>query len=245
MKFKKLFLLLFLVSCYSWLFSQNNYPEPIGWVSDYTSTISEQSRQQLTDIITELKQKTECEIAIAIVDSMNGLDKDTYANELFQAWKIGSKNDEGLLIFIAKQERKVKIEVGYGLEGIINDAKAGRILDEVIVPFLRNNDYDTGLIQGTAVIAKIIADSKGVSLTGLPERMARTSNRGSNKVNIIYIAIFIFLVIITRGRILIWILMFSGRGGGFGGGSSGGGGFGGFGGFGGGSSGGGGAGRGF
>lgn len=247
MKFKKISLIVFLLIICSFIWATDNYPAPKGWVNDYTSTLSGEIEVQLTNLLTELKEKTGAEIAIAIVDSMNGLDKDTYATELYQAWKIGSKDNEGLLILIAKQERKIKIEVGYGLEGLINDAKAGRILDEYMLPSLKTDDYNTAVFNGAAIICKLIADSKGVTLSGMPSGLNNPRKQTSGKLNLFYIAIFIFLVIITRGRILIWILLFAGGGGGrgFGGGSSGGGGFGGFGGFGGGSSGGGGAGRSF
>lgn len=246
MKFKILLLIL-CVFALQILWANDNYPKPTSWVNDYTNTLSQESIQQLEALITELKQKTEAEIAVAIVNDMGGLDRDTYANELYRSWKVGSKNDEGILYFIAKTERKVKIEVGYGLEGLFNDAKAGRILDEYSVPYLKLNQYDQAVVQTVAVIAQIIAEDKGISLTGSPVISRRQAPKKNTLGNILYIIVFIFLVIITRGRILIWMLLFAGSGGrgGFGGGSSGGGGFGGFGGFGGGSSGGGGAGRSF
>lgn len=246
MKFKILLLIL-CVFALQILWANDNYPKPTSWVNDYTNTLSQESIQQLEGLITELKQKTEAEIAVAIVNDMGGLDRDTYANELYRSWKVGSKNDEGILYFIAKTERKVKIEVGYGLEGLFNDAKAGRILDEYSVPYLKLNQYDQAVVQTVAVIAQIIAEDKGISLTGSPVISRRQAPKKNTLGNILYIIVFIFLVIITRGRILIWMLLFAGSGGrgGFGGGSSGGGGFGGFGGFGGGSSGGGGAGRSF
>lgn len=245
MKYKNLLFILCLLIIQS-LFA-NNYPKPVSWVNDYTNTLSAESVQTLEGLITELKQKTDVEIAVAIVNDMGGLDRDTYANELYREWKVGSKNDEGILYFIAKTERKVKIEVGYGLEGLINDAKAGRILDDYSVPYLKLNQYDQAVVQTVAVIAQLIAEDKGVTLTGSPTVNRNQVKRKMSFGNILYLIVFIFLVIITRGRIIIWMLLFAGSGGrgGFGGGSSGGGGFGGFGGFGGGSSGGGGAGRSF
>ncbi len=245
MKFKILLLIL-CVFALQILWANDNYPKPTSWVNDYTNTLSQESIQQLEALITELKQKTEAEIAVAIVNDMGGLDRDTYANELYRSWKVGSKNDEGILYFIAKTERKVKIEVGYGLEGLFNDAKAGRILDEYSVPYLKLNQYDQAVVQTVAVIAQIIAEDKGVTLTGSPVISRKQAPKKNTFGNLLYIIVFIFLVIITRGRIIIWMLMFAGSGGrgGFGGGGSGGG-FGGFGGFGGGSSGGGGAGRSF
>ncbi len=245
MKFKKqlcLFLLC-LIPLITW--AQVKYPKPVSFVNDFASLLNDDVRYELDNLLTELKQKSGVEIAVVTVKDMQGLDRDTYAVELFKEWKIGSKNDEGLLFLVAESERQIKIEVGYGLEGLINDAKAGRILDNYAVPFLRSNDYNSGIKNTVIALCQVIAKDKNIQLTGMPDMNRSEVRRGSGISNLILIVIFIFLMIVTRGRILIWLLLFSGRGGGGRGGFGGGGGFGGFGGFGGGSSGGGGAGRSF
>ncbi len=247
MKFKRILLILTLIFILSMLWGVT-YPEAKSWVNDYSGVLSRETTIELENLITELKQKTDVEVAVAIVKNLEGIDKDTYANELFKKWGIGSKNDEGLLILVSVEDRKIKVETGYGLEGILPDGKVGRILDQYVVPLLKENNFDLGIKQAVYAYASVIAQDKGVELTGLPK--STRNRRVSNKGNLVLLAIFIFLVIITRGKILWWLLILnsfggSGRGGsgGFGGGGSGG--FGGFGGFGGGGSGGGGAGRGF
>lgn len=246
MKYKKISLLILVL----WLISLLNsvdYPQASSWVNDFSGVLTEETQVQLDYLLTEFKQKTDAEISVAIVKDLQGLDKETYAVELFKKWQVGNKNDEGLLILIATDDRKIKVETGYGLEGLLPDGKVGRILDEYVVPYLKVNDYNQGVRQAVIAYASIIARDKGVELTGMPDMQKRSNRKSNSKFNLILFIIFIILVIVTRGRILWWLLIFSnfgGRGGGgFGGGSSGG--FGGFGGFGGGGSGGGGAGRSF
>lgn len=230
-----------------------SYPSPTGWVNDYAGKLSSQTKESLLNIITEVKEKTDFEIAVAIVTNLQNLDIDTYTNELYREWKVGSKQDEGALLVISVEDRKVKIEVGYGAEGFLPDGLAGEILDSNVVPYLQSGDYDRAVLAGVVRIASVVAKEKNIQLTGTAE-FSEYLNRteGSGIPFRFILLVFVFLVIITRGRILYWLFMF-GRlrgGGGFGGSSKGGfggsrGGFGGFGGFGGGSSGGGGASRGF
>lgn len=246
MKFKKNILLLLICLIPFIIHSQVKYPKPVSFVNDFAGLISDEVRIQLENLLTELKQKSDVEIAVVTVKDMQGLDRETYAVELFKEWKIGSKNDEGILFLIAESERQIKIEVGYGLEGLINDAKAGRILDNYALPSLKENDFNNGIKNTVIALCQVIAADKNIQLTGMPDVQHREIRKRSGLSNLIFIIIFIFLMIVTRGKILLWLLLFSGHGGGRGGGfGGGGGGFGGFGGFGGGSSGGGGAGRSF
>ncbi len=152
-----------------------------------------------------------------------------------------------MLIFLTKKERKVRIETGYGVEGILPDGLVGQILDDYVVPFLKKGDYAKGLLNGTIAISQIIAKDAGVKITGQsqspysPRYQPRKKSLGSRLFSLIFFIVLFFLVL--RNPILLPFLLLGmgGRGGGgsFGGFS------GGFGGFGGGLSGGGGAGRGF
>jgi len=169
MKFKKHFLFLCLLIIPLLLLAKVTYPKPVGFVNDFAGVLSSETKLELDNLLTELREKTNVDIAVVTVDNMQGLDRDTYAVELFKEWKIGSKNDEGLLFLLAKEERQTKVEVGYGLEGLINDAKAGRVLDEYAVPFFKKNDFDSGLKSATIVFSEIIANDKGVTLTGVAE----------------------------------------------------------------------------
>jgi uncharacterized protein len=153
---------------------------------------------------------------------------------------------------VAVQDRKVQIEVGYGLERLIPDAKAGRILDENVVPFFRGGQMGAGIVNGTVAVAQIIAGDAGVPWSGAPQvRTPGSGNRRGNPFQLVggFIFVVIFLIFFMRHPFLAMLLLSGGRHrhygggrhrGGFGGGGFGGGGFGGFGG---GMSGGGGAGR--
>jgi uncharacterized protein len=173
-----------------------------------------------------------------------------YAVRLFEKWGIGERGkDNGVLILNAVKERQIRIEIGYGIEGIIPDAKAGRIRDQYLIPYLKQGDYGKGHLFTVAAIAKEIADEHGVQLTGnvdVPQSHSSRS-KGTGVGSLFTLLLFLFLIFGTRGKILPWLLLGTLMGGGRHdrsgwGGFSGSGGFGGgFGGFGGGMSGGGGA----
>lgn len=242
---------LFIILGITTLLAAQQFPKPVGFVNDFANVIPQAQEQKISSICRELKQKTGAEIAIVTMTSIGDNDYRDYANRLFEAWKIGERGkDNGVLVFNAIKERQIWIEVGYGLEGILPDGLVGEIRDRYFVPYLKNEDYGNGHLNGSLAIASVIAKDAGVNLTGeinvpVAERAARKGGSGFSKL--LGIVFFIFLMIVTRGRILPWLLLGSMMGGGgrrsgdWGGG--GGGGFGGgFGGFGGGMSGGGGAG---
>lgn len=242
---RSLLILFLLTGC---IVSAQEMPKPTGWVNDFAGVIPDGMEQRLSALCNELNLKTGAELALATVQSLEGSPVQVYANELFEQWGIGKKGeDNGVLILLAVSDRKIGIEVGYGLEPILPDGKVGRILDQYALPSLGQNDFGNGIAGAAAAVATTIADSAGVSLTGERPAQPRTNVR-SKGLGIIPIIVFIILMIVTRGRILPWLLllMMTGGGRGGGGGGFGGGGFGGgFGGFGGGASGGGGAGRSF
>ena len=235
---------------------------PSGYVTDLAGTLSAASKANLEALCTELEQKTGAQMAIVTVHSLDGQTIEYYAVDLYKKLGVGSKKDDrGVLLLVAPDEHKYRIEVGYGLEPVINDARAGDA-GRAMVPFLRAGNYDSAIQTAAWQLAKYIADDKGVTLTGQPLVRAApqsdSDDHGSSfgaGVALFIIVIYIIIVIVGRGRrggggggilwfILGMLLGGSGRGGGgFGGGGFGGsgGGGGGFGGFGGGSSGGGGA----
>ncbi|MBW2058119.1 MAG: TPM domain-containing protein [Deltaproteobacteria bacterium] len=224
------------------------FPKPVGLVNDFAGVIPEGDRRKMEILATEVLQKTGTSVVVAAVPTIGDSDAATYANELYQAWGIGKKGeDKGVLILLALKERRVRIETGYGVEGILPDGLVGEILDKYVVPLLKKGEYGKGLYNGLAAVSVVIAKDAHVELTG-EVKIYRTSPRRAGRIGI-FPLIFIILIILSflrrgRGGILPLLLLSSmGGRGGFGGGF---GGFGGgFGGFGGGMSGGGGAGRGF
>lgn len=231
---------------------------PTGYVTDLAGVVSPQTKARLEALCTELDQKAGAQMAIVTVHSLEGESVEEYAVDLFKQLGVGGKqSNRGVLLLISPDERKYRTEVGYGLEPIINDARAGDA-GRAMVPFLRQRNYDAAIETGAWQLAKYVADDRGVSLSAPePPRHSQPvdSGRGSRLPNIPFWLIFgviglIFHLIGAAWRRLTGRTGRAGRGGGwwigptgggFGGGSGGYDSGGGFGGFDGGSSGGGGA----
>jgi uncharacterized protein len=232
-----------------------DFPKPKGLVNDFADVIPPDYEQRLVQVTQELLKKTEVPIVVVTMADIGGEDYNEYANRLYEAWGIGKKGeDRGVLIFITIKERKMRIEIGYGLEGLIPDGLAGEIRTRHMVPYLKQNLYGEGLFNGTLAIAQIVAEDAGARLTG--ERPLKSIPERRFGLSHVFFVLVLFGLLFSMGRRRggIWpllLLMSMGRGGGYygrGRGSFGGsfGSFGGgFGGFGGGMSGGGGAGGGF
>jgi uncharacterized protein len=130
---------------------------PQGWVSDFAGILSEDTKTQISSLIDEVKRSTGAEIAVVTISSLEGMTVEEYAVRLFEKWGIGEKGrDNGVLFLIAPNERKTRIEVGYGLEPVITDGRAGDIIRETALPFFREGDYDQGILQGSKQIAALI-----------------------------------------------------------------------------------------
>jgi uncharacterized protein len=241
--------------------------KPQGYVNDFAGALNAQTKDKLTALCAEVDQKAKAQIAIVTVSSLEGEPIEQYSIDLATAWSIGpQQKDRGVLILLAPNDRKYRIEVGYGLEGILPDGKVGGFGREA-VPFLRQNDYSGAALLMTERVAQVISADQNVTLTSLsdaPPPPPEPDHSLFPMSSIVWLLIFvIFLVSPVAGFILN--LVFGGLigsrrgrgswggpryggggwyGGGWsggGGGSWGGGGGGGFGGFGGGSFGGGGA----
>ena len=228
-----------------------SYPAPRGYVNDFADVISSSDERAIEEVARSLKENGGIELAVVTVDTLEGESIEMYANELANRWGIGEKGeDTGLLFLLALAERKVRIEVGYGLEGDLPDGLGGRILDDYVIPPFKQGDFSQGLLDGSRSIAATLAKQRDFSLQSVSaEEYAVEESSDGGLLSLIPIILFFLFFM---GRMRLWPLLFlaGGRssyyGGGFGSaGRSGGFGGGGFGGFGGGSFGGGGASRGF
>jgi uncharacterized protein len=228
------------------------FPEPVGHVNDFAQVLDARVEERLESFLVEVAARYQVEVALLTMVDLGGEDPTEYANRIFESWGIGSaETDRGLLLLDAKQERFVRVEVGYGLEGVLNDGKVGAILDDEVIPHLKAGRSDLAYTAGLRALLIPVLEEEGRSAAELDTLLAMSGNRyvsppASRRTPGIpwpIIALILFFVIFG-GRRGIWLGGFGGfGGGGFGGGFGGGGG--GFGGFGGGSSGGGGAGRGY
>src|SRR6202030_683179 len=185
---------------------------PSGYVSDLAGVISPEARTRLEALCAEVEQKTGAQMAVVTVQSLDGEGVENYAVNLFKQLVVGSKKDNrGVLLLVAPHERKYRIEVGYGLEPVINDARAGDA-GRAMVPFLRRGDFSGATETAAWQLAKYIADDRGVTLSGQPpvrhvQRRAEGSSRGSPFWLIIVIFLFIWFISRASG---------GGRGGGSG-----------------------------
>src|SRR5260370_40805534 len=169
---------------------------PTGYVSDLAGVITPEARTRLEALCAEVEQKTGAQMAIVTVQSLDGEGVENYAVNLFKQLGVGSKKDNrGVLLLVAPHERKYRIEVGYGLETVINDARAGDA-GRAMVPFLRANEYGTATVVATRQLAKYIADDAGVTLSGLPPAV-RNRNSGGN-VGFPVFWVFLGLIIFFR-----------------------------------------------
>ncbi len=240
-------------------------PEPTGYVNDFAGVLSPETRQSLEDLCTQVDQRAHAQIAVVTVKSMDA-DKsgatptiEEFATALEDKWKVGKKGtDRGVLVIFVMNPPPVhgRIEVGYGLEGILPDGKVGDIGRER-KPILVSGDLNRGISLGVTEIARDIAADAGVTLSeGANGQQAQynyqTPQTQGNPLPVLIFGVIVVVVIgvlIATGHVgLLFFILFNllgggggGRGGGFGGGGGDGGGGGGFGGFGGGGSGGGGA----
>ena len=245
--------------CWSGSIIAEAIPKPTGYVNDYAQVIDQGSRQSIEQLCQELESKTGAQLAIVTLSSLQGEPVEDYAVKLFQQWGIGKKEkSNGLLLLIAIQERRSRIEVGYGLEPVITDGYAGEVL-RTLRPYFRANQYGPGLYAAANQLALRLAESAGVTLSVKPvlRRGGRVSSSPSAFHQLIsgaLILLALFLAPYFSGglggtftgppmgrRYRRGGSYFGGFGGGGGFGGFGGGGSGGFGGFGGGSSGGGGS----
>lgn len=260
---KKLLLILLLVVSYVTGIAQNVIapPNPPRLVNDYAGVLSNEQVAILEEKLVALDDSTSNQIAVVILKSLEGYDVQDYANKLFRSWGIGNKKtNNGVLILASIEDRKIWIEVGYGLEGAIPDVTASSIYRNEIVPEFKQQNYYRGIDNAINALSKAAV---GEYKTKRVRKNNNGDDGGSVLTFIFIIIVVIFILFAGRGgggrggrgggmmsrrgaanvaEALLWSSLLGGNnrgGGGFGGGGFGGGGFGGFGG---GSSGGGGAG---
>lgn len=212
------------------------------YIQDYAGVIDAQAKASMNAIAEELQRKTKAQLVVVTIKSLQGESLEEYSLELLRKWGIGDKNlNNGVLLLVAVDDRKSRIEVGYGLEGALNDSLTGRIQDEYILPYLRQNQYSKGIQNGFNALAQIVAKEYNVNISTQPvvrplaRQQQQTTELPSWAVFLIGI-VFIGLMIIDQMflggsllRMLIYLIAMGrggggGRGGGFGGGSGGGGG---------------------
>jgi uncharacterized protein len=132
-------------------------PKATGYINDRAGILSSEAEQKLESFLRGFEQSDSTQIVVLTVASLEGESLDEYALKVAESWGIGQeKTDNGALLLIAKEERKVRIEVGYGLEGRLTDLLSGRIIDNEITPRFKAGDFDGGVIAGVAAMVEAV-----------------------------------------------------------------------------------------
>lgn len=218
------------------------------YVNDFANVLSDETASYIMENSPALEQQTGAQIVVTTVESLDGQEPQDYALTMAREWGIGdSEQDNGVLILLAPTDGEIRIEVGYGLEGAINDAKAGRMIDSYALDYYKQGDFDTGTYElYNAVLSQVMVEYGLEALEGYESETTEEPSVASYLIVIIILAVVLSLFSGkgnggnsgsngTRGGGPVFIPFgfggYNGRGGHGGGGFSGGGGFGGGGGF--------------
>lgn len=231
-------LLLACVLSFFYVNAQAKYPKPteLKYINDYTSIINKNTKEYIVSVGKELEDKTGAQEVVVIIDSLEGVDIEGYANELFRTWGIGQKEkNNGLLILVAMKDRKWRVEVGTSLEGVITDIYSARIMDSVAAPRFKEGNYSEGIKEAYSIFADAIAKEYNVTLQknqtiNLPENSNYVSGTNGLAVGIPFLFLIILDFVFNRGRITRFLFRMAFLFGGRNGNNKGGGGFGGMGG---------------
>lgn len=171
-------------------------PPLLAHVTDLTSTLDVTQKHILETRLAEFEAKSGVQIAVLLVPTTQPETIEQYGIRVAEAWKLGRKGiDDGVLLLIAKDDRSVRIEVGYGLEGGLPDAVAKRVISETIIPFFKNSDYYDGIAMG---VEQLVAIVEGEPLPPPRDRSAKSGN-SENLESFLFIS---FMLAIGMGGIL-------------------------------------------
>ena len=173
-------------------------PTNMFYVNDYANVLSSETKEYIMNTCVELQNKTGAQIVVVTVDSLDGESLEEYATELFRKFGIGdTEKNNGVLMLCSTGDRRFRIEVGYGLEGALPDGKTGRIQDEYIIPYLRNDNYDEGIRNGFSAILQEVCSEYNIEIEGI-----KTPQEVEDRNNIVFgVSIFIAFILATIIRI--------------------------------------------
>jgi len=174
--------------------------QPTGFVNDFAGVLTAEERRALETKLAQFDKDTSNQISIAIIKDLGGDTVDNYANKLFGDWKIGQdKKDNGVLILVAINDRQMRIEVGYGLEGALTDAISSQIITNTLRPAFRSNDYYGGL---NTAADQIIAATKGEYQPAASDQVATTGKFKVNADMIFWIILGVIYLLTALRRFL-------------------------------------------
>ena len=218
-------------------------PAPAGslYVQDYAGVLTRDTQAKINKLGAKIASQTKSQVVVVTINSLNGEPIQDYALTLLREWKLGDKAlNNGVLLLVAVGDKKSRIEVGYGLEGALNDAKTGRIQDEYLLPYFQRGDYDQGIWNGYKTVMRVVSAEYGLTAPTDNKTAIKQTGAGAQTwwnslpwwLQAVVAAGLLLLFMIdwlffggSFTFLLLSLLRFrSGGGGGYGGGSSGGGG---------------------
>src|ERR1700724_1313140 len=208
-----------------------DFPQLTGRVVDQAGVMSADSRSAIETKLKDLEDKSGIQLVVATVKSLQGSDVESYANELFRTWKLGqAQKNNGVLLLVAPNEHKVRIEVGYGLEGTLTDALSKIIITNAMAPRFKAGDFGGGIERGVEDIITVLTTDSSEWEKRPQLRIVRHDTTLDALGPWIALGLFVFIFFwltpaSPRGNLLSFLLgmlMSSGRGGGYRGGSGGG-----------------------
>jgi uncharacterized protein len=211
------------------------FPPLTGRVVDQANIIPDETRNALTSKLADLESKSGIQLVVATIASLEGEEIEPYANQLFRTWKLGeAQKNNGVLLLVAPNERRVRIETGYGLEGTLTDALSKVIISNAITPRFKTGDYGGGITRGVDDIITVLTTdaSEWQKRPSLRLDRQQESNSADGIIPALLIGLIILLIVSPGFRAAFFNILFalisssgsSGRGGYSGGGYSGGGG---------------------
>jgi uncharacterized protein len=171
-------------------------PALVGRVNDSAGMLSASAVRRIETLLKDLEQKDSTQVVVLTIPSLQGESLEDFSIRVAERWKIGHKGlDNGAILIVAREDRKVRIEVGYGLEGRLTDLTAGRIIRERIVPEFRAGRFDQGVLNGVEAVIEVVRGEFKAPATREPRGIA---DKGAGIVP--FLIVFIFLVF-TLGRV--------------------------------------------
>lgn len=200
---------------------------PTRWATDTAGLLRPATVQQLDRVLQNYERQSGHQVIFWVGRTTGGIPIEDWAVRTFEAWKIGrGGQDDGIGIFLFSEDRKVRIEVGYGLEGDLPDVVAFRIIDQVTAPLMARGEVDAAALNTVAAVLSELGADPGALGGGSPQRVVRERPEPSLGQKIVsgILGLLLLIFIITNPRMalhLLFIFMSSGRGGGGGGGGGG------------------------
>ncbi len=172
------------------------------YVNDYADVLSQETEDAIFNASKELYDRTGAQVVVLTIASLDGKSIEDYGIETARSWKIGSANkNNGILILLSTGDREVRVEVGYGLEGCLNDAKAGRLIDEFAVPYYKDNNFAEGTQRLFYAVLNIVRQEYGLEVLPDTPVYDEKLNTIITVVTCIIVALIsIVILIFQRGR---------------------------------------------